>query len=1595
MDPIVPVDGTLEKKLLIARRELLETSTRSRLLHTPLGSPRAKIIEVAVTADQIFDTLVIQGKKLGFRASSNAAKSEETPELFAVESIEEPQSKPVGRLEKLQTNLSPEKLQHRLRTISYDAETFENEQGVNILYLALGFLQWFEPADKAKARFAPLVLIPLKMQRETAAANFTIAYSGEELNMNLSLSERLKEDHIILPELPDVDELVPSSYFEQISRAIRNNPDWSVKEDTAVLGFFSFAKLMMYLDLDPKRWPLTKPLQNHPLISGLMGDGFGRDDGGLIPDDAKVEDVISLKNYGHIVDADSSQMLAIENVRLGRNLVIQGPPGTGKSQTITNLIASAVREGKRVLFVAEKLTALRVVRSNLDRVGIGSICLELHSHKAKKKVVLEALRDSFESDRQTTIEGSALLDRLDGKMHTLNGYAERIHRPLEPSCVTPFEIFGRLAKLAAAGISPPAFVLDNATQWSKVEVEDRSRRVNRLAQHVTEMGAPKDHPWLGVHAEIWLPQDVQRITQEALHLADSLESLKAIADQVLDALAVTTNTIDGISALLPFGEAAKTIPSIDRPALASNIWLTKRAPITALVRDGKTFKSIRERLHGIVRDEAWDADVSKTTDLIRTRAGNWFRWFDKDYRTAVHQLKGFCFEKPPRSTPDRLTLLEKLSIGQSARAGIRAGDAIGSSAFGHNWQGENSDWVLLEAIDEWDQAISCLLLPTTWRTHVANVDDTKTFATNCSALSVQLAKTSSQLVDLIQSLSLDVEERFGTQSIYNIDVLNLAKSTRDMAANASRFQEWLLWVSWSAEARAADLNPIVDRLFDGRLDPTLAYAVFDYARHEALARQVFLENPQLAKFDGRTHEAILKEFKALDLKLLELTRKEVLSAVAEGLPTEIGVGEFQILRREWEKQRNHLPLRKLVKSAGRAMQRLKPVWMMSPMSLAQFIEPGELEFDLVLMDEASQIRPVEALGAVARANQLVVVGDDKQLPPTSFFDRLVEEDEITAEGEEETQFHVTDVESILGLCNAQGVPSRMLRWHYRSQHESLIAVSNLEFYKRLFIVPSADSEGLGLHFKKVDGVYDRGHSATNRIEAKKIAEAVMNHANKYKLCDPCPEGMSLGVGTFSVAQREAILDELELLRRATPELESFFASDSAEPFFVRNLESIQGEERDVMLISVGYGKDKDGYMAMSFGPLSTQGGERRLNVLISRARRRCEVFSSITAADIDLGKTQAVGVRVLKTFLQYAELGYLEHAKIGERQIDSDFEADVGDVLARLGYDVQHQVGVAGFFVDIGVKDPDKPGRYLLGVECDGATYHSSRSARDRDRLREQVLVARNWRIHRVWSTDWFKRRDDEITRLIRAINSARSNTDPSPLQTEIKSSIELEQSPSDPSDDREIVKPGTYEGGSEDSLAQTKIAVTAAGRPNNYVESTIRERWNGEVHEMPKERLFELLVRIVQIEGPIHKDELARRVASACGKERAGNRVQTTVKSALAVAVKKGELTSNKQFIDMPIAGECLPRNRSDVTSLTLRQPEMIPPVEIQAAIRSVVSTQIGADAKAVISEVARLFGFKRTGNELQKAFELELRAALGDGVIVLRHGDKLYPST
>lgn len=566
--------------------------------------------------------------------------------------------------------------------------------------------------------------------------------------------------------------------------------------------------------------------------------------------------------------------------------------------------------------------------------------------------------------------------------------------------------------------------------------------------------------------------------------------------------------------------------------------------------------------------------------------------------------------------------------------------------------------------------------------------------------------------------------------------------------NQNELAQWLDFLRVQHRLRYEGLAKLVDYTLINSTKAADIINLYLLSTYDALSREILMENRVLSEFNGAGHSVMQKQFMECDESLKSLQSARIVDVIADN-KTPNGISgprandrtEYSLVKHEYNKSRQHIPLRRLMLRAGKTIKIMKPCFMMGPMSVAQYLEPGKMQFDLIIMDEASQIKPEESVGVIARGKQVVIVGDQKQLPPTNFFNSMYDEDA------DDDPIALNDSESILEAC-APMFANRQLRWHYRSQHESLIAFSNQTFYHNNLVVfpsPNTDTDEYGIKLTRVKK--GRFTNQRNIEEARAIAEAVREH-----LTDRPDE--SLGVVAMSAQQRSEIDRAIETLSKEDMVFQSLLENNEAgdESLFVKNLENVQGDERDVIFISFTYGpQEMGGIVFQRFGPINTQHGGRRLNVLFTRSKKRMHLFSSMGSSDIKTSSTSSIGVQALHDFLKYAETGIL-HKTIHDtgRPPDSDFEISVIDQLENQGFKCQLQVGVAGFYIDLAVYDPGADGKFLMGIECDGATYHSAKSARDRDRLRQEILERLGWKIRRIWSTDYLKIQNHKLILLLK-----------------------------------------------------------------------------------------------------------------------------------------------------------------------------------------------------------------------------------------------------
>ena len=1534
----------IQRLLADARTRLVETGTRNRLVHTPRGGKRARSLPILnAHPDSLFEALTQSEKLLRLMPALLAG----TPAL-AHDRPESTRSSAPAPAAALQTSLEEEALEKRLLSIYRDAKTAEEEQGINVLFLAIGFLRWYEDDRSEVRRESPLVLVPVALVRDQRRSVFQLKGRGEDVSTNQAIQQRLRSDFgIALPDIPDHEDWSPSEYFDAVKEAIGGKARWSIDAKGVELGFYSFSKLLMIHDLDPESWNGGAILE-HPLLQGLLGEGF-REEPPSIPHDAKLDQLFAPADLIQVVDADSSQTIVIENVRAGRNLVVQGPPGTGKSQTITNIIASAVHDGKSVLFVAEKMAALDVVQHRLKKTGLGAICLELHSRSANKKQVLAEIEATLDQFIETP-DANAEAARLAELRAALNIAAERMHAPVGNTGLTPYQALSRLIWASEHKVQSYTALFAEAASWNKSAFDEVQKAAARLIDATIESGPLRQHPFYGVEASMLQPNDLVRLDPLLATMAEAAQRLSADGAKVLSRLGLASEvTVETCRAAIAILQSLAELPRESADVVA-DLATQPIARVLDVAEAGVAWRQMRDEHADTFHEAAWTTPAVVLKVSLESGLSFFGRLFG-DYRRASKALAALLKTPLPLKPHARVKLAETLHQVERAQELLLTHDLAMNQMLARHWRKEKTDFQLLR---------SAAMVVSRLKAQPCSPQIDKAVEILRDGVAAELARQLEQNVDslvkasefLLQTLKVDMRTAFGVFGRDQVTVQALAHRANQWRVSLDRFDQWRRLVAADGALRKVSASALAEALATGEMSAEQANPVLICSHAETVWRKAIEATPELQEFQGQQHGAVANEFRTLEVKRRATNVALVKARHAASMPRG-SFGAMNAIRLEVKRKRGHMPIRKLFKVAGETLQRIKPVLLMSPISVAQFLPPTSVQFDLLVIDEASQVRPEDALGLVARAKQMVVVGDNKQLPPTSFFDRVVaDEEEVDLSDEAGDEAIVggakaTEVESILALCEARGLNSAMLRWHYRSRHPSLIEVSNAEFYRHLIMppAPAAQKSKEGLFLTRVSGAYDRGGKRINAIEAETLARAVAEHAK-------ASPDLSLGVVTFSSAQRDAIGELLETMRRTDEQLNVFLQEGKAEDVFVKNLENVQGDERDVIFVSVGYGPRTAGSRldSMAFGPVSMEGGERRLNVLFTRARSRCEIFCSFAPGDIDPERARGEGPRVLKRFLQYAATGVLEEQVSTSDDFDSPFEEAVARVIEELGYKVDKQVGSAGFKIDLAVKHPWEPGRYMLAVECDGATYHRALWARERDRMRQEVLENMGWKFHRIWSTDWFYRRGSAMEKLKMALEEA-------------KYAVVVPTKPKSAPPAKVYSQP----------TPQTQQLVHGTVTPA-YVVADFGVSWSADPHQVPLSEMSKITLRIVEIEGPIHQDEVARRVTSLFGKSRTGALISCATLNSLQPLRKSGTLLEQGSFWMTPAQQADPPVRDRSGSPPSLQKADMLSAVEIRAAASIAIRENGALSADEMVVAVTRLLGFKRAGADLKASIEAAL---------------------
>ena len=1241
-----------------------------------------------------------------------------------------------------------------LNKISTTARSTNDDLGYNVLFLSLGSVIWYEKDNSTEPMEAPVLLVPVEIKRKSIGQPFTIKYNEDSVILNPALVLKLKREFQINLEDIDIDEeeLNPIDIFIKVQNKISKNARWKLLNNIYI-GLFSFAKFVMYKDLEEHQ-DIIKRNKFVETICGL------NDNKQISAEDicpiSELDNIVHPHGTYQILDADSSQQQAIQVVKAGNNLIIEGPPGTGKSQTISNMIGELLAQNKKVLFVSQKIAALEVVKNRLAANGLAPFCLELHSNKANRKNVLAELAKTLDYKFVGSYDSQSL-SKILTDIKSLKVYSKELHTPMGLLKMSPYKALGIV--LDNNHIPEFRYIFKDYDKWTDEDLSAKKELFCNTAETIKKLGNPKEFAWYGTQVRELSLKQKMNLKNETDALVKYIDETEKSIDFLCEELLLKKAT--KISQLEDFVTLADTVSNIPFSALSCMEEDSKFEENVKHIRDTvRNFCTFNNRVKNKYNSDILKQDID---DLMTNLSGygfisKIFFKFNKNY----DYFKQFFINNHKPGFYELLYDLNNIKELKKSITELDECDSIATKLYSRFWNKTNldendinkqSDRLLKfkEIIKEDDSFKQNI----TGKIKNNKIDNSKVKSA-IDTISKNKEPIKNKLDIITDILKFDWNKAFSCK-YSDVDINTLKNKFAAISQKADDLTLWIKYLNLTDEIEKEGLMPLWNKCAEAKLSlDDYAVALETEFLRIWLIGYVFENNDVLKNFNSLEQDDLVKEFKNLDKGQIVSAKERLVSK----LSTNINFAKQQYpkevseLKRLCKLQRIRKSLRQIIRSIPKLFLELKPCLMMSPSTVAQLLDPNMFYFDVIVFDEASQLTTEDCIGSIIRGSKLVVTGDTKQLPPTSFFRTVIETDEEEINDEQIQEPEREDLDSILDECTTSGFPQCMLKWHYRSKHEHLIAFSNKHLYQDLYTFPNCieTSDTLGVKF-----TYHTPTQATKEEmcleEAKIVAKAVMQHAKQH------PD-MTLGVATLNIKQKSLIENEIEKLREQDTSCEEFFNNGGQEYFFVKNLESVQGDERDVIMISVGYFKNKNGVLSMNFGPINQDGGERRLNVLVTRARYMIHVFSGIKASDFNLEKTSSTGVKLLQAYLDFAEKGESVLNKkeevIDNTSFVSPFEESVYKALTEKGYSVASQVGCSNYKIDLAIRDKNNPNKFLVGIECDGPTYNSCATIRDRDRLRQEVLERLGWKMYRIWSTDWFKNPTEQLEKLTKFIDSVK-----------------------------------------------------------------------------------------------------------------------------------------------------------------------------------------------------------------------------------------------
>lgn len=1285
----------INKKIEYWKGKLLDISLKNKLINF---KERASVIPLVIKEEEdvnkIYDVLVNKNKKISLAVNS------EKPTIINV-------------------NLTEKEAKSRLYNVYLASKESLAEQSINTLYMTFGFIEYEDQETETRIK-APLILVPIRIEKrkeiEKEKLPYVIYFLEDDIQINPALRQKLiYQNNLDIGE--DFENL--EKFLEKI-KTDTEKYGWKISKNDIYFGIFSFQKLSMYQDLNKNKELILK----HPVVRAIAGEKYEYDTKKIIY--GKELDKIDMKKNLFVLDADSTQKEAIIAAKNGISFVLQGPPGTGKSQTIANIIAQQLAEGKKVLFVSEKSAALEVVKKRLNETGIGHYLLELHNANIKgKKWVLEQFDRALSDNKIYEIEKN-IIENLEENRKILREYGnELIESEIE---LNAYEVLGILSKHSNIKFADMEITLKTDYDYYKKninifeELDFYEKQINEYNTNILRYINNKSYNEFTDVKREKLKENCEFALENIEYMKRDLEVIEKNLGLYFSCVEdfKTLNKKKDLLFLKPSEEITKEFFTYSGGQNIFNEYEKKKNEIKAL---------------GFYFDKKYNSELFEKEQFKEvykniTNASSFFlfRIVDKNYSKSEKIIKkNYKGDKKHFNHDNILQDMRQFVSYKKLERELKENEDEIKETF--NIKKVNIDEI--KSILKWIEELKKENLATSKIIEVVSSNYNYKKELEKAVESVDnFMNYYLKITDFFEGVAV---EKFFLRASWD----KLDERFKEIEDNSNEISKWVEFKN-TLDKLDKDLKLIFEK---ATRDEKRNYKVNALFEKLFMQEYLFRMRLDLVKKSREYLDMVHKKFVNADKEHMYFSRNSIIKQIELKKPKislSSGSSEIGILKREIAKNRSHMPMRKLFNEIKNLAFLIKPCFMMSPLSVAKYLDPEKMDFDTVIFDEASQIMVEDSISSIYRGKQIIVVGDSKQLPPTMFF--KVNEDMDVEEDLEEATSILDEIGPYL--------PNHLLKWHYRSKNESLINFSNYNFYNNSLVTfPNNKVNDFAIDYEFVeDGVYDRGKSRYNKNEAKRVIELIKKHYDKT------PK-KSLGVIAFSIAQQRCIHQELEMFLFENPIYSKYInLEDTIDGFFVKNLETVQGDERDSIIISVGYGKDSEGHFSLNFGPLNKEGGEKRLNVAVTRAKEKVTIVSSINPSEINEGRTKSQGLLLLRKYMEYANRKESEIIK--RHNFESELQKVMYEKLNSYGFKVDKNVGNSDYNIDIAIKDFVNPSVYKIALQLDGKMYINSKVTRDRDRIHSEILENMGWKVHRIWSYDWMLNPEKEIEKILELMDN-------------------------------------------------------------------------------------------------------------------------------------------------------------------------------------------------------------------------------------------------